>query len=281
MTRGGGARGATGRGHLLARIWLVLSPSDSEYEKRLRQAVSQEAAELGLDVVLRRSRQRRLSVEGRGSRPVNVLEPVDAHELYRDLSVRQCYVLSRGSIFVLRDPRRDPPTKRDCLPLEQFVQHKAAFRTIEDGQSVKAVLRELTDIDPSDCKDQHDPRVLPLHVFDPGADGRQLGTDEGRRSFRASYLRGRAWESAATGSWAAAVAGAWHGIAGAGGDVLRVWKYLVPQGFHWDTNAGQKRRNVITAVSVWRVEKRGYVNVYPDSHVRVGANAKEIWHARR
>lgn len=281
MSRGKGVRRASGE-PASPRVWLVLHPDDSDYEKRLRKNVSAIASELGIDVVTRRTRYRRLTAVGGGSRPIKILEPADAHELYRDLSLRKCYVLSRGSVFVLHDPRRDPPEKRDCLPLAGFVQYKAAYCTLEDGADVGTELRKLLESTaPSDCRDHHDPRVLPLHVFEKGARDSRLDTDAERASFRVSYLHGRSFVSDTTGTWTAAAAGAWHGVAGAAGQVLRVWDYLVPQGFHWDTNAGRKRRTLFTAMSVWRVDQEGYVNVYPDSHVRTGARAKEVWRAQR
>lgn len=223
-----------------------------------------------------------MSADGNGTRPINILEPADANELYRDLSHRKCYVLSRGSVFVLRDPRRDPPTKRDCLPLQHFVQYKAAYRTLEDGRDPVADLGSLMAIEPpSDCVDHHDPRVLPLHVFDKDATGIGLAAEEGRRAFRAAYGSGGNWMSSSTGTWSPASPGARHGLEGSSGSSLWVWDYLVPPGFHWDTSAGRVRRTVIAASSVWRVEPRGYVNIYPNAHIRAGARAKELWQARR
>lgn len=183
---------------------------------------------------------------------------------------------------MLHDPRRDPPTKRDCLPLERFVRYKAAFRTIEDGRDPVADLDELLRLEgPSNCVDHHDPRVLPLHVFDKDATARSLAKEDERRAFRATYGHAGDWLSPSTGTWAPAAPGVRHGLPGASGNSLRVWDYVVPAGFHWDANAGRKRRTVIAASSVWRVEPRGYVNIYPDAHIRAGARANELWQARR
>lgn len=260
----------------------MLHPTDSDYEKGMRTTLNQQAAQLGVDLVTRRSSRRRMSADGNRTRPINILQPADANELYRDLSLRKCYVLSRGSVFVLHDPRRDPPTKRDCLPLRHFVQYKAAFRTLEDGRDHVADLGMLMALEaPSDCADQHDPRVLPLHVFDKGATSTSLANEEGRKAFRAAYGNRNDWMSPSTGSWSPAAPGARHGLEGPSGKSLRVWDYLVPAGFHWDTSAGRQRRTVIAASSVWRVEPRGYVNIYPNAHIRAGARARELWQAKR
>ncbi len=264
------------------RIWLVLHPSDSDYEKRLRTTLGRQAAELGVDLITRRTKSRRLSAEGNGARRINILEPVDANELYRDLTINKCYVLSRGSVFVLHDPRRDPPEKRDCMPLQRFVDHRAVYRTLQDGVDTAAELRTMIAAGvPSDCTSYNDPRVLPLHVFDRKADGERLNTEDGRSAFRNMYARGGCWQSAATGTWRPASAGGRHGLAGPTGDPLWIWDYELPMGYHWDTNAGQQRRTVVATASVWRVEPRGYVNIYPDSYIRAGTKAKETWRARR
>jgi len=223
-----------------------------------------------------------MTADGNGIRPINILEPADANELYQDLSLRKCYVLGRGSIYVLHDPRRNPPTKRDCLSLPQFVQYKAAFRTLEDGRDAAADLNELIGLEgPSDCSDYHDPRVLPLHVFDKDAVSRSLAKEEERRAFRAAWGKEGTWLSPSSGTWTPAPPGVRHGLPSTSGNPLRVWDYIVPAGFHWDTSAGRKRRTVIAASSVWRVEPGGYVNIYPDAHIRAGARANELWQAKR
>lgn len=259
------------------RIWLVLHPSDSEYEQRLRNMLGQQASALGAKLITRRTTSRRLRIEGGGARTINVLHPVDANQLYRDLSLNKCYVLSRGAVFVLHDPRRDPPTKRDCLPLQGFVHHKAIYRTLEDGLDLAAELRTMMAGTPSDCTTYHDPRVLPLHVFDKRVDGSQLQTEDGRSAFHRTHGRSGCWHSDTTGTWRPAQPGARHGS----GPALRVWDYTLPIGYHWDTNAGQQARTVVATASVWKVDRGGYVNVYPDSHIRSGTKAKEIWRAKR
>jgi len=262
------------------RIWLVLHPSDSDYEKRLRTTLGQKAADLGVKLITRRSRSRRMSVEGNRARPINILEPVDANELYRDLSINKCYVLSRGSVFVLHDPRRDPPTKRDCLPLQNFVHHRAVYRTLQDGVDIGAELRTMMTEAPSDCTSYRDPRILPLHVFDKKADGSRLNTEDGRSAFHRKYARSGGWQSEATGTWTPAHPGARHGT-GPSGEALRIWNFTLPIGYHWDTHAGRQRRTIAATASVWKVEQRGYVNIYPDSHIRSGARAKQIWRPQR
>lgn len=260
------------------RIWLVLHPSDSKYEERLRATLKREAAELGVELIILRTKSRKLSAEGERSRAVNILEPIDANQLYRDLSRHKCFVLSRGSVFVLHDPRRDPPKKRDCIPLQRFVDHRAVYRTLETGVDTVAEVRTMIAKGvPFDCTTYNDPRVLPLHVFDRDAVERRLETDADRSAFRKTYaLSGGCWQSAATGIWRPAPAGARHGFAGPSW----ICNYELPPGYHWDVNAGRLRRTVIATASVWKVDPQGYVNIYPDSYIRAGSRAKE-WQARR
>jgi hypothetical protein len=146
-----------------------------------------------------------LSAEGEGSRAVNILEPIDANQLYRDMSRHKCYVLSRGSVYVLHDPRRNPPRKRDCISLQRYVVHRAVYRTLEEGvDTVAEVSAMITEGIPFDCTSYNDPRV----------------------------------------------------------------------------NAGRQQRTVIATASVWKVKPDGYVNIYPNSHIRAGNRATE-WQARR
>lgn len=261
-----------------SRIWLVLHPSDSDYERRLRATLGREAVRLGIKLNTLRAKSRKLSAEGDRSRAVNILEPIDANQLYRDLSRHKCYVLSRGSVYVLHDPRQDPPRKRDCIPLQRFVDHRAVYRTLEEGvDTVAEVSAMIAEGVPFDCTTYNDPRVLPLHVFDREAVERRLDTEADRRAFRSNYaVNVGGWQSTATGAWSPAPAGARHGWAGPSW----VCDYELPPGYHWDVNAGRQRRTVIATASVWKVKPQGYVNIYPNSHIRAGSRATE-WQARR
>lgn len=264
------------------QIWVVLSPSETPFEQQALQTVLRFADERGLVVQVRRTEKRRLSMVDSGSRPLLVLKPADAHELYRELHRGPCYVLSRGSVRVLLDPRRDPPSERSSARLSDYVRHKAVFRTLEDGRDLRSDISSMLEEVPSDCPDANDPRVLPLQTFDKPDVAGSLATPAGREGFRTRFGAGAgSWRSPEL-SWRAAQPGARHGRVGASRTALRVWSTVLPVGHHWDV--GPRRgsaKQLFTAGSVWKIRSSGYVNVYADAYIRQGERSDEVWTAQR
>ena len=262
-------------------VWLVLRAAKSRFQKEVNLELRRWASDRQAAVRVRtlRAEERRLTLAGDGRRRIDILNPVDAHELYQRINAVRGCVLSQGSVYVLKDPRRDPSSRRDCLRLAEYVCHKANFQVLEDGHSPSEAAERMLSAPPSDCDALHDPRILPLHVFDSNTHSSQLRTPAGRDRFRRDHeKRGGLWSSPSTATWTQADARAWHG----GRVELRVGDYLLPGGFHWDVAA--PRRSVITVMnarSVWKLERSGYVNIYPDAYIRTGLQAHEVWSAHR
>jgi hypothetical protein len=269
-------------GVALGQIWLVLSPSETPFEQQALQTVRRFADDRGLAVHVRRTEKRRFSKVDSGSRPLLVLKPADAHELYRELHRGPCYVISRGAVRVLLDPRRDPPSVRSSARLSDYVRHKAVFRTLEDGRDLRGDLSSMLDEVPSDCPDANDPRVLPLQTFEKPDDEGLLATASGREGFRTRFGAGAgSWRSPEL-SWRAALPGARHGRVGPSRAALRVWSTALPVGHHWDVAPHRgSAKQVFTAGSVWKIRPSGYVNVYADAYVRQGERCSEVWTAQR
>ncbi|WP_409141897.1 hypothetical protein [Cellulosimicrobium sp. RS] len=229
-----------------------------------------------------RSQERRLTQDGGRRRPIEVLHPLDAHELYQSIHLERSCILSQGKIFVLRDPRRDPPTKRDCIPLSEFVSHKGNFGVVEDGRDPVAQAELLLAERWTDCAELKDPRIIPHHIFGSRVQPSELIDETGRMRFRRTHqVRGGVWESPTAGTWKPADPRERHGAAGAQRSALYVGEFELPGGFHWDATNNSSATTVTNSRAVWKVERHGYLNIYPDAHIRHGGRAKEWWQAKR
>jgi hypothetical protein len=240
---------------------LVLPPRESESAdaRRLATLCQKLAAEASYRIKVLRCRK--VLVVGGSGRKMNVLVPDDAAELYRMVHFGPVLVAAFGSARISIDPSREPPNRRETRPLETFLLYKASFGLIRgdaDLPSLFARFEAWREV--ASCTGSGDPRVLPLHVFDAGSDDLELdtqaGTDRFRQKFGSSGRRvdecGRIWEK-----------GVPHGR-----DELEVAGCALPAGMHWDVSAKRKAFKIANAREVWRVERGGYVNVYPDAGLR-------------
>lgn len=233
---------------------------------------------------VRRAETRRMTRQGGGRRPIEVLNPVDAHEMYQTSHREPSCVLGQGSLFVLKDPRRDPPTERDCVPLGEYLCHKVNFEVLHgERPAEEAVARMLSSSPLSDCSGLRDPRVLPIHVFNAAVQSTALLDPRDREKFRQRYQAPQGgWRSPSAGLWSQADAHARHGAAGPDREPLHVGNFELPLGFHWDAAAERKATTVANSCVIWKVEPRAYVNVYPDAHIRSGSRgSRKVWEASR
>ncbi len=273
---------------LTGYVWLVLKSRATPSQKEaIRQLEQWRSSNPNVRVRVLRAEERLLSADGLTRdgdrrRPIEILRPLDAHELYQRLhNVRSC-VLSQGGIFVKRDPRRDPPTERDCIPLAEYVLHKATFAALEDPARAAADADRLLGSPCSDCSDLNDPRLLPFHVFGGGAKAAELLEEDGREKFRRDYhVRGGIWRSGAA-DWTRADSHAWHGAVGPQREALKVGDYLLPSGFHWDVTGRSSATTVANSSEVWELGRADYVNVYPSAYIRSGSRgSRKVWSAAR
>ena len=47
------------------------------------------------------------------------------------------------------------------------------------------------------------------------------------------------------------------------------------RGFHWDVSASREFK-ISTTSGIWQVRKNGYINVYPDAHIRRTKSSKRL-----
>lgn len=266
-------------------VWLIFRSRKSPFQSDVLRDVQRWAAgEDKVRVRVLRTEERRMAQQGGGRRPIDVLKPVDAHELYQASHREPSCVLGQGSLYVLKDPRRDPPTERDCISLVDYLCHKANYRVLHSEQSAAEAAALMLSSSPlPDCSGLRDPRLLPIHVFDAAVQSTTLRNPASRERFRQRYQTTRGgWDSPSAGLWSQADAHARHGAAGPDRVPLYVGGYEVPLGFHWDAAAGRKVTTVANSCAVWKVDPSGYVNVYPDAHIRSGSRGvRKVWTAER
>jgi hypothetical protein len=114
-----------------------------------------------------------------------------------------------------------------------------------------------------------DPRVLPLHEFCPLEKGLDLNEGVDRSQFSRAYgpPAQRTCENGLRWKPDSSHHGGLH-------EPQAVAGLSLTAGLHWDANAVEGSTVIKTLDSVWKIRKRGYVNVYPNGHVRPGNGAQ-------
>ena len=183
----------------------------------------------------------------------------DAVKLYRRSHRARVGVFHRGSPRVRVMPR-------ERMPVSKFVRYKAYASPLpDDPTAVSACLDEYDAwCGCVGCENGNDPRCLPLHVFE--SDDTELDTAAQRRRFDKEHGSGTRRLDGQGLAWRLDPA-AFHGR-----DTLHVAGHELAPGFHWDVSVDDGGSGtVMTPTERWTISaKMGYVNVYPDGHVRGG-----------
>lgn len=213
--------------------------------------------------------------------PVQFLEPTDAHELYRLVHRWRVLLLSFTSIYVRKDPRRQPVERRAALELGTFVEHKAEFELVRSRAALEAVFEGFHNVGSGlSCTGDDDPRCLPLHVFSVDRVWSALSEQHGRDVFADLHGPARSRVDRDKKRWARAGRRAYHG-----GDALTVSGQDLLPGMHWDVTTERGPVQLATSSQVWEVPRgaQGYVNVYPDAYVRSTnrSRARRVWPAKK
>lgn len=258
---------------------LFIPSSESAAQRSLRNEIVQVAKVRQWKLLVRRARRCRVVGGPEQGRSYDLAEPRDAAEVYSAAHRNRVLVLATGACFVRRDPSAQPSRHRDLISLEGHVRYKAYFGMVRDRTDLMQHVEEFSSWPTTDkCSGPHDPRVLPLHIFDTQNEWKDLDGPNGAILFATRFgpggLRtdpeGRSWEQSA----------AFHG-----GDILTVAGYVLKHGFHWDVTRGRGRERIVTAHEVWKLyNKNSYCNIYPDGYVRVGrtlagGSCRLVWSA--
>jgi hypothetical protein len=203
-----------------------------------------------------------------------MLEPHHAGAIYRLLHRGPVLVVAFSSVWVRRDPRRDPPRKRAALRLETFVEHKGLHGLVRSDKHVDEIFDQYVAWSAQvNCTGENDPRVLPLHVFETARTWPDLGTPPGDNRFVRAHGPPRRRVDEGRKSWSRAASGAYHG-----GGALIVAGSELAQGMHWDVSIERGTAVICGADGVWALKGRNaYVNVHPDAHVRETEHSRRLW----
>lgn len=271
--------GVTPNGDGGRQVWLIVPSRESHDQEALREETRRRAEALGLKLVVRRAEL--CVVEGgpEAHRRFELLTPRDAGDLYYAAHRKSVLVLALMSCYVRLDPSENPTRRRHLRRLDSFVRYKASYglaRSIGDPKRLIDGFESWPDGD--QCSGDHDPRALPLHVFDSQKSWDDLDTEAGYSGFVTAYGSGSRRLDCDGRDWVPAPVG--HGS-----DTLTISGYRLTKGFHWDVCRGRGRSaRLVTSHEVWLLRSRNsYANVYPDAFVR-GAprgNVKLVWPSRQ
>ena len=260
------------------RVWFIATEKDSGDQDSLRR-IAENAAD-DLPFATRRSSLERVLGGDEKDRPYRALSPRDARDIYRDAHVRRCLILTTHRCHVKADASHSPSTLREMLKLEEFLAYKADFALIRSAADAKQAVADFRAWPTTgSCLDHHDPRVLPLHVFDPETAWLNLHSAEERVAFDRRYQRkagirrdgsARAWQQP----------NGLHGTAGAERSTLAVADHVLNPGYHWDVQRGRGKARLVSECEVWLLERENaYLNVYPNAYIRGERQygARRVW----
>jgi len=258
---------------------LILVRPEREPREIKDLALRAREAALALDTstMIKTFRTSRGTVVGEAwHRPVQFLQPNDARELYRLVHRWRVLVLSFTSVYVRRDPSRQPAERRAALELGTFVEHKAQFWLVRGRPGLQLAVAGLACTATCGCDGDDDPRYLPLHAFSVDRPWGTLSDQHGRDAFEDLHGPARSRVDADKKRWTRADRGAYHGR-----EALTIAGRDLPRGMHWDVTSERGLGRLTTANEVWRLPRgpRGHINVYPDAYVRpkAGSSARRVW----
>jgi len=205
---------------------------------------------------------------GRG-RILSVVSRTDAVRLYEDMHCRPVAVVYEGKPRVRLDPRA---TIRDdrTVPLHRFCRYKSFTRSLQSNAAALWDSAFEVWLAQVECDGPNDPRILPFHIFEARGDY-ALDKVAERRRFRQEHHNVRALVDDTERRWTLARPGARHGR-----ELQTVRGLQLYDGFHWDVMA-RRTAVVASSITMWRVRSDGYINIYPDGHVRPGRSCKRTW----
>ena len=206
-------------------------------------------------------------------RPLGTIKPRDATNLYKRLHRARVGVWQIGCAHTPTNPQPHRNAK-DYVRLHRFVLHKAFHCNVQrerfDESWPNSLVAFQKWLDRIGCENESDPRCLPFHVFDTKFRIDDLATSTGRSEFAADHGSQSSRVDSSGLRWGR------PGGGGHGREILHVAGYDLDRGFHWDVSNSASKRRLTTTSDVWEIRRRGYVNVYPDAHVRKGKLTRQV-----
>lgn len=207
-------------------------------------------------------------------RPIGTIKPEDATNLYKRIHRARVGVWQIGRAHAPTNPDpRDSP--RNYVELHRFVRHKAYHCRLPENSSNGEWHSSLAAfrawVNETGCENEGDPRCLPFHVFETKLDIDVLESETGRSDFAVTHGRQSSRSDYRKLQWKRP-RGEYHGS-----DTLQVAGYELIKGFHWDVSHGVSKRRISTTSDTWEIKRNGYINVYPDAHIRCGDSAIRVY----
>lgn len=218
--------------------------------------------------------QRTVALAAGSGRVRNVVPRVHAMAIYVRMHRVPVALVADVQAVVRQNPSR--PLRDDKLiSLRDFARYKAFLvqRTTSGRLPEKWADSLSAWCSGIHCDGHGDPRCLPLQTFDASRLDHDLNESAGRQAFTRQYGPPRQRVDDSHRSWRLADPGARHGR-----DPVTVAGRRLAEGIHWDVT-GRGATTLCTLDQVWRIQPRGYVNVYPDGALRGGNRAVRQWSA--
>ena len=166
------------------------------------------------------------------------------------------------------------PKTNDYVHLHRFISNKAFHCKIPNENPNKHLTSSLTAfhswLEQMHCEGESDSRCLPFHIFKTDFDINDLALYEGRSNFAQIHGQQSSRVDNNQLSWNRPK-GAYHGQ-----EILQVAGRDLVAGFHWDVSNSSTKKRITTTSEIWEVSANGYVNIYPDQHIRQGGLAKRL-----
>lgn len=247
---------------------IVVAPpkNDRSRDEQMKQ-IRQHCERRGWGVKFRRTSEVRSLVDGDSNRRFRILEPADAHEIYRKLHSAPHAVLQISSCRVLLDPESGPQYSNNTISVETFVRYKCAFSNVRPEDNVTTVLDGLAeDLEVQWCRGERDALCLPLHTFSPKKEWPSLHRNDEVVLFERVHGTPKHRRDAAGREWQ--VATAMHG-----GDSAYIGGTHLRDGFHWDVQGVGEGGRIFNSQEVWRLGQDEYLNISPNAHIRAGSRS--------
>ncbi|MFP8960765.1 hypothetical protein ACLIYP_09400 [Streptomyces nanhaiensis] len=250
---------------------------ESRDQEEIRRAIGRKCGTEDVELHVRRAELVRVAGGQTSGRSFNLVRTEDARELYSQIHRSPVIVFSSLGCFIRRDPSSNPVRKKQLLSLEGFVRYKAHFRVFRSPAECARFTEEVCSLSAAfPATSVHDPRILPLHVFDSEQEWRNLQDETGVREFKTLFGRGAVLLDRGRREWVKA--SDMHG-----GDVLRVCGIEIPRGYHWDVTRRKGGERITTTHEVWKLPgSNSYCNIYPDGYIRQGQGSgknrsRKVW----
>ena len=208
-----------------------------------------------------------------------VLDSQQATKLYIRIHRRQVGIVYSDDTHVPVTPNPSSSIK-DYVALHEFVRYKAFCRRIDpscfneqQAELMAAEMDRRVALD-NKCEGENDPRCLPFHIFRQKKTDYDLDIQSDRQRFNKHHGSQSSRRDDNELLWDRPSGSRMHG-----GQALQVAGRSLVAGFHWDVSVAPKSKGtkmVSNTKAIWKIERNGHINIYPDEYIRGGKRSFQI-----